>query len=126
MNTTRMRFVVINGRQCDTARRFQPRLTSIFNLKRPNTLRETLIIDLFMVLKFVFGMKFVVSSNTKTKRLYGKRTSIILYLNKRAVFATARRSYFFLLYSNSIKTPIKARKTLIKTLVIVLNFVLGI
>lgn len=35
-------------------------------------MRETLIIDLFMVLKFVFGMKFVVSSNTKQNNFMEK------------------------------------------------------
>lgn len=48
-----------------------------------------------------------------------EKEHLLSYISdKRAVFATARRSYFFLLYSNSIKTPIKARNTLKNTLVI--------
>ena len=57
---------------------------------------ETLIIDLFMVLKFVFEMKFVVSNNTKQNDFMEKEHLLSYILDKRAVFATARRSLLLL------------------------------
>lgn len=71
-----------------------------------------MIIDLFMVLKFVFGMKFVVSSNTKQNDFMEKEHLLSYILDKRAAVRYRPKVLLLLLILELNKDSDKSKEDL--------------